>query len=158
MAGEIARAEFVAIDARGAERPVSIVLRTPEPTGHGDWACVIDADPSVGGPRGGIVGQDAIQAISLALAFVHSRLVDFREKGGRIVFCGEPRVDVPLDAQFGNVRALRSMKHVVLLGDSIFDDASYTQGLPDVVTHLRTVLPQGVDEHVNPREFGEVHR
>jgi hypothetical protein len=33
--------------------------------------------------------------------------------------------------------------HVVLLGDSIFDNASYTRGEPDVVTHLRSVLPPG---------------
>jgi hypothetical protein len=31
--------------------------------------------------------------------------------------------------------------HVVLLGDSIFDNRSYTRGEPDVVTHLRSVLP-----------------
>jgi hypothetical protein len=34
-------------------------------------------------------------------------------------------------------------EHVVLLGDSIFDNASYTKGLPDVVTHLRGLLPPG---------------
>jgi hypothetical protein len=33
--------------------------------------------------------------------------------------------------------------HVVLLGDSIFDNGSYTRGEPDVVTHLRSVLPPG---------------
>jgi hypothetical protein len=33
--------------------------------------------------------------------------------------------------------------HIVLLGDSIFDNRSYTQGDPDVVTHLRSVLPEG---------------
>lgn len=33
--------------------------------------------------------------------------------------------------------------HVVLLGDSIFDNAAYTSGAPDVVTHLRTLLPAG---------------
>ena len=33
------------------------------------------------------------------------------------------------------------MPHVALLGDSIFDNASYTQGEPDVVTHLRRLLP-----------------
>ncbi|HEX8172423.1 MAG TPA: SGNH/GDSL hydrolase family protein [Thermoanaerobaculia bacterium] len=32
--------------------------------------------------------------------------------------------------------------HVVLLGDSIFDNAAYTRGEPDVVTHLRSVLPK----------------
>lgn len=33
--------------------------------------------------------------------------------------------------------------HVVLLGDSIFDNAAYTRGGPDVVTQLRDVLPRG---------------
>jgi lysophospholipase L1-like esterase len=35
--------------------------------------------------------------------------------------------------------------HIVLLGDSIFDNAAYTQGAPDVVTHLRTLLPHSWD-------------
>ena len=34
-------------------------------------------------------------------------------------------------------------EHVVLLGDSIFDNAAYTQGAPDVVTHLRGLLGTG---------------
>jgi hypothetical protein len=33
--------------------------------------------------------------------------------------------------------------HVVLLGDSIFANAAYTSGAPDVVTHLRRLLPPG---------------
>jgi hypothetical protein len=33
--------------------------------------------------------------------------------------------------------------HVVLLGDSIFDNSAYTGGEPDVVTHLRNSLPGG---------------
>jgi hypothetical protein len=32
--------------------------------------------------------------------------------------------------------------HIVLLGDSIFDNATYTSGAPDVVTHLRRLLPR----------------
>lgn len=35
------------------------------------------------------------------------------------------------------------MPHVVLLGDSIFDNAAYTRGGPDVITQLRGVLPGG---------------
>ena len=31
--------------------------------------------------------------------------------------------------------------HIVLLGDSIFDNQAYTRGQPDVVTHLRQLLP-----------------
>jgi hypothetical protein len=32
--------------------------------------------------------------------------------------------------------------HVALLGDSIFDNSSYTRGEPDVVEHLRQLLPK----------------
>jgi hypothetical protein len=38
---------------------------------------------------------------------------------------------------------IRVAEHIALLGDSIFDNASYTKGLPDVVTHLRGLLPAG---------------
>jgi hypothetical protein len=38
---------------------------------------------------------------------------------------------------------IRVAEHIALLGDSIFDNASYTKGLPDVVTHLRGLLPNG---------------
>ena len=33
--------------------------------------------------------------------------------------------------------------HIALLGDSIFDNASYTGAEPDVVTHLQALLPAG---------------
>jgi hypothetical protein len=33
-------------------------------------------------------------------------------------------------------------QHIVLLGDSIFDNGAYTAGAPDVVTHLRALLPR----------------
>jgi len=33
------------------------------------------------------------------------------------------------------------MPHVALLGDSIFDNAAYVRGGPDVVTHLEGILP-----------------
>ena len=35
------------------------------------------------------------------------------------------------------------MKHIVLLGDSILDNAAYVGGGPDVITHLRRQLPSG---------------
>ena len=35
------------------------------------------------------------------------------------------------------------MNHVVLLGDSIFDNAAYVAGAPDVVRQVRQRLPQG---------------
>ena len=33
------------------------------------------------------------------------------------------------------------MPHIVLLGDSIFDNRAYTGREPDVITHLQDVLP-----------------
>jgi hypothetical protein len=41
------------------------------------------------------------------------------------------------------IEETRVAEHIALLGDSIFDNASYTKGLPDVVTHLRGLLPAG---------------
>jgi hypothetical protein len=35
------------------------------------------------------------------------------------------------------------MTHVVLLGDSIFDNAAYVRGGPDVAAHLRRLAPRG---------------
>ena len=35
------------------------------------------------------------------------------------------------------------MKHIVLLGDSIFDNAVYVNGGPDVIGHLNSMLPTG---------------
>ena len=42
-----------------------------------------------------------------------------------------------------NAAAKASMQHVVLLGDSIFDNAAYVPGGPDVVRQLRERLPAG---------------
>ena len=35
------------------------------------------------------------------------------------------------------------MAHIVLLGDSIFDNARYTEGGPDVISQVRQLLPTG---------------
>lgn len=35
------------------------------------------------------------------------------------------------------------MNHIVLLGDSVFDNAAYVAGGPDVVGQLRSILPSG---------------
>jgi GDSL-like Lipase/Acylhydrolase family len=39
------------------------------------------------------------------------------------------------------MRLPSTMKHIVLLGDSVFDNAAYTGGEPDVVSHLRALAP-----------------
>ena len=38
---------------------------------------------------------------------------------------------------------MQSPRHIVLLGDSIFDNAAYVAGGPDVVAQLRPLLPDG---------------
>ena len=44
------------------------------------------------------------------------------------------------------------MPHVVLLGDSIFDNAAYVAGGPDVVRQLREILPSGWRASLNARD------
>ena len=41
-----------------------------------------------------------------------------------------------------SVDILHAMKHIVLLGDSIFDNTVYVNGGPDVIKQLRSILPQ----------------
>jgi hypothetical protein len=44
------------------------------------------------------------------------------------------------------------MNHIVLLGDSIFDNAAYVGGGPDVVRQLRDILPSGWRATLNARD------
>jgi hypothetical protein len=44
------------------------------------------------------------------------------------------------------------MTHIVLLGDSIFDNAAYVAGGPDVVRQLRDILPSGRRATLNARD------
>jgi len=41
------------------------------------------------------------------------------------------------------------MTHVVLLGDSVFDNGAYVAGGPDVLAQLREILPQGWHASLN---------
>lgn len=57
------------------------------------------------------------------------------------------------------------MNHVVLLGDSIFDNAAYVHGSPDVITHLNSILPQdwkatllAVDGSISTDLIDQIHR
>jgi hypothetical protein len=36
----------------------------------------------------------------------------------------------------------RALEQIILLGDSIFDNSHYTEGEPDVISHLRSRIPQ----------------
>jgi hypothetical protein len=57
------------------------------------------------------------------------------------------------------------MNHVALLGDSIFDNAAYVRGSPDVITHLNSFLPQdwkasllAVDGSISTDVIGQIRR
>src|SRR5512138_1906150 len=57
------------------------------------------------------------------------------------------------------------MNHVVLLGDSIFDNAAYVHGGPDVITHLNSILPQdwkatllAVDGSISTDVIGQIRK
>lgn len=41
------------------------------------------------------------------------------------------------------------MKHIVLLGDSIFDNAAYVRSGPDVIHQLQAKLPEGWEATLN---------
>jgi hypothetical protein len=57
------------------------------------------------------------------------------------------------------------MNHIILLGDSIFDNAAYVPGGPPVIAQLQSILPQGwqatlaaVDGSVTTSVIGQVAR
>ena len=57
------------------------------------------------------------------------------------------------------------MNHLVLLGDSIFDNAAYVRGGPDVITHLNSFLPQdwratllAVDGSISTDVIGQIRK
>jgi pentose-5-phosphate-3-epimerase len=60
---------------------------------------------------------------------------------------------------------LPNVKHIVLLGDSIFDNAAYVHGSPDVITHLNSILPQdwkatllAVDGSISTDVIGQIRK
>jgi hypothetical protein len=48
------------------------------------------------------------------------------------------------------------MNHIVLLGDSIFDNAAYVGNGPDLVRQLRAMLPQGWRATLNAMDGGTI--
>ena len=57
----------------------------------------------------------------------------------RSLLCGAVLAALPGPAA---AQVVRPMKHIVLLGNSIFDNAAYVAGGPDVVRQLRALSPQ----------------
>jgi hypothetical protein len=60
---------------------------------------------------------------------------------------------------------ISTMNHVVLLGDSIFDNAAYVHGSSDVITHLKSIQPQdwkatllAVDGSISTDVIGQIRK
>ena len=57
---------------------------------------------------------------------------------------------------FSATPVMNEMGHVVLLGDSVFDNAAYVPDEPDVVTQLRGLLPDGWMASLNAIDLGGI--
>src|SRR5690349_6873583 len=58
----------------------------------------------------------------------------------------------PLCLSGGPVQAAQPMTHIVLLGDSVFDNAAYVAGGTDVIRQLRYITPAGWQATLKARD------
>jgi hypothetical protein len=70
------------------------------------------------------------------------RAVEPAVADGRFGRSHQRRVSSRRESPLASSMARQAMKHIVLLGDSIFDNAAYVNGAPDVIKQLRCILPQ----------------
>src|SRR5438093_1647623 len=92
---EIAKLNLVGVPRTGGRRRVVIAVGIPYAIRDGRGADCAACPVSIRGlgrhPRLNaqrILGEDTFQALSIALAFVRRRLLDFVESGNRLLFCG----------------------------------------------------------------------
>ncbi len=103
---EIARLDLVGVQRTGGRRRVVIAIGIPYAIRDGRGADCAACPLSIRGlgrhPRLNaqrILGEDTFQALSIALAFAHRRLLDFVESGNRLLFADGKDV-LPLEAYF----------------------------------------------------------
>jgi len=103
---EIARLNLIGVLRTGGRRRVVIAIGVPyairDGRGADCAACPVTIrglgrDPRLNAHR--ILGEDAFQSLSIALAFVRRRLLDFVESGNRLLFADGKNV-LPLEAYF----------------------------------------------------------
>lgn len=94
----IASVDLVAVHPDGSRRPLTLRVAVPAPNADGIWACRAELVGLYDGlaPMG---GEDALQALCLALGLVATLLRDFRAGGGRVEYPGGG--EFPLEAYFG---------------------------------------------------------
>jgi hypothetical protein len=81
---EVASSEYVFRFPDGSERTVRLRVGRPYADGEKAWACPVELS---GFERRypDIVGEDSLQALSLALTLTWRRLQDFVDKGGTVL-------------------------------------------------------------------------
>jgi len=81
---EIASSQYVFRSSDGSERLVHLRIGRPYVDGGNAWACPVEL---AGFERryADVVGEDSLQALSLALGFTWLRVQDFVEKGGTVL-------------------------------------------------------------------------
>lgn len=89
----------------GASTRVPILATVGVPyLSDGQWRCPVGLQ-GIDDRLPDIAGEDSMQALCLALRFLHARLNAFRSTGGRLFYDvggpDEPESDFPLEAYFG---------------------------------------------------------
>ena len=100
--GFIASHDFIWLKRDGTEVPVQVLIGTPY-RAESDWACA-SALLGVDGRNGDIFGASALQAMCLAVQFVHARLAHLLRTGEILLHDSEGREAVDaagLDVLFG---------------------------------------------------------
>jgi hypothetical protein len=103
---EIAKLELVGIQRTGRRRTITISIGIPYAIRDGRGANCGACPVSIRGlgrhsrlNARRILGEDTFQALSIALAFVRRRLLDFVESGNRVLFA-DGRHELPIEAYF----------------------------------------------------------
>jgi hypothetical protein len=96
----IASLDLVEVSSSGKREPMRVEIGRPRYDERGSWACPIFV-PAIDTKVREIHGEDSMQALCLALRFVHSMLQIVVKRGGRLLDPQEG-TDFPLDAYFGS--------------------------------------------------------
>ena len=96
----IARRELTGVMASGSRFAVVIEIGRPRAQGdlNDNWRCSVEVTPLVHRATD-IGGYDSLQSLSLAISFAHQQLVDFVDRGGRLLYAAsdaEFKLDEPL--------------------------------------------------------------
>jgi hypothetical protein len=98
MSNIVAQLHLLATLPSGGRRPVRLWVGSPGQEPTGDWSCPAGLD-GLHDDLAAMRGEDAVQAISLALGLIATLLREHVAAGGRLQYPGGE--DFPLEAYFG---------------------------------------------------------